>query len=182
MAFDILERTWKPDYGTWYDFASATYDANGYLGLWSGGCLINGENNCTATCLDESIGPSHVWNGTNSTMTLQNCMTLPFIAYALATGNLTTNAVKLASKYHIPSDPHLVNKTNAGWPVINNCINQFCEAANSTTPGCFQQNSADSSPYVFYPTETIWNNGDPTTVNLTFQGVRIGIVAEVLDN
>ncbi|KAK0279956.1 hypothetical protein LTR35_001005 [Friedmanniomyces endolithicus] len=191
MAYSIVERTDQP-YGPWYDFATASgvynwgySDANdgawGYLQLYDSGCKVGNGWNCTAACLDTELGPDLLWNTTNTGYTLQNCIVLPFIAALLAASELTPTAVKLAQKYQIAPDASLFNSSNASaisWPVINNCINQFCEGNGGSTPGCDTSHAPNQDAmlwYTFTPNETYYQDGDGQnyTQNITFDGVRV---------
>ncbi len=191
MAYSIVERTDQP-YGPWYDFATASgvynwgySDANdgawGYLQLYDSGCKVGNGWNCTAACLDTELGPNLLWNTTNTGYTLQNCIVLPFIAALLAASDLTPTAVKLAQKYQIAPDASLFNSSNASaisWPVINNCINQFCEGNGGSTPGCDTSHAPNQDAmlwYTFTPNETYYQDGDGQnyTQNITFDGVRV---------
>ncbi|TKA69406.1 hypothetical protein B0A55_07838 [Friedmanniomyces simplex] len=188
MAFDITERTDQP-YGEWYDFATAS-GSEGYLGddddgaygflqLYDSGCKVGNGWNCTAACLDTEVGPNMVWNTTGYGMyTMQNCVVFPFIAALLAASNLAPAAVELAQKYQIAPDASLVNNSSAAWPVINNCINQYCEGNSESTPGCGTSpaSNQDQVPeYLFTPNYTYWSrgNGENYTVNYTFAGSTI---------
>lgn len=161
MSWDIAE---SQDTEKWYDFDSAAGDAlgeisgktsYGYLQLFSAGCKVEHGWNCTAACLDTSSGMQRVWNNTydpHNIYTLANCIVLPFITNMLATGKLNKKSINLTHKHDIPSNADLVTNASAGWPVINNCINSFCETAhNTTTPGCAKP--GDIAKYVFYPSE-----------------------------
>ncbi|KAK4540991.1 hypothetical protein LTR36_008360 [Oleoguttula mirabilis] len=175
MAFDIQELDDVPYYYPYYDYRSAVSDAvsSGYFQLYSLGCQVGGSSNCTAACLDTSIGANLVWNGTYdkyNTLTMANCMALPFIASLLAAGNLSEHAVNLTQKYHIPSNANLVTNASAGWPVINNCIDSYCDSQDST-PGCSKSDD-DLTQFVFLPNETYYDEtyyDSGPSVNITFR-------------
>ena len=99
-------------------------------------------------------------------------MVLPFVASLLATGNLNQHAINLTQKYQIAPDTTLVNNASAGWPVINNCIESYCAAQNTSedgTAGCLQKNNKPQS-YIFYPNVTWYDNNGPddSALNITF--------------
>lgn len=181
MAFDILERN-DTSYSPWYDYNSAVYDGvnSGYLQLYSKGCESSGRLNCTAACLDTQLGADQIWNSTAypyNTLTLANCMALPFIANLLAAGNLTERAINLAQKYQIPSDASLVTSASAGWPVINSCINSYCDSQDSA-PGC-SNNTDDVQIFTFLPNMSYYerneyDSGSPVNVTFDLHGVRSG--------
>jgi len=167
MAYAIEVRSSNDD---WYDFDSAVSDANDYLVLYNTGCQMpDGGWNCTAACLDTDLGPYMVWNSTFSTYTLHNCMVFPYIAYLLATGNLTAQAENVSKTYQIPPDANLAYSGKLGWPVINNCIENFCSTKG--TPGC-DQNPSMRMNYTYYPNEKYHDQYDNYHVNVTFPSVR----------
>ena len=100
-------------------------------------------------------------------------MVLPFVASLLATGNLSKQAIDLTKKYHIAPDTTLVNNASAGWPVINNCIDTYCAAQNSSkdgTAGCLHKTER-LEQFAFYPNKAFWNEhqyDDDGAQNITF--------------
>ncbi|KAF2770495.1 hypothetical protein EJ03DRAFT_373617 [Teratosphaeria nubilosa] len=166
----------------WYDFDSAVnpdyaldyysiYNDDSYTGVIDGaaqgtlqlnrhGCYQNLTKswNCTAACLDPPEVTAPFWATISATYTLQNCMVFPVIAALLAGGNLTQTAVNVARKLDIRPDANLYKKASAGWPVINNCINEFCAQAGNreTAPGC---NETGSTPFVSVANGSEYNQG-----------------------
>ncbi|KAH9840418.1 hypothetical protein Tdes44962_MAKER07921 [Teratosphaeria destructans] len=164
--YETDQRSW------WYDFDSAVNPdyalnyysiysddsyanvidgaAQGTLQLNTNGCYQNLTEawNCVAACLDPPEVTTPFWTTDYAMSTLQNCMVLPIIAALLAGGNLTQTAVNVARKFHIRPDADLYKNATVGWPVINNCINEFCAHASNreTAPGC---NETGSIPFVW---------------------------------
>lgn len=171
MAFQIqdLPYNW---YGEWYDYSTAVQDTTHWLAVYEQGCQVPGGWNCTKACLDPVAGPNMVWNSTNSTYTLHNCMVLPYIATLLARGNLSAEGVQKANKYGIVASATLEDPTADDWPVINNCIQAYCE--NDGTPGC-NPNSQDANTTTFFPNSTMYNryDGNGPTLEVTFKQVFI---------
>lgn len=159
MAFHISERSfWDADYPYWYDFDTAvTYD-QGYLNLYEPGCQV-GENkwNCTAACLDTNVGPNQTWNATNGMFTLHNCVVLPVIASLLASGKIAKTSLNLTTKYNIVPSTNLTSRPNEAWPVIRNCISDYCAANSETVPGC-KSNPNSVTQLVWAPNRTAYEN------------------------
>ncbi|KAK3114975.1 hypothetical protein LTR53_006154 [Teratosphaeriaceae sp. CCFEE 6253] len=190
MVFDITERTEAEGddypYSQWYDIDTATggypsgdIGANGFLQLYDTGCMLGDGWNCTAACLDTTAGPAILWNTSNYGMyTMQNCVVLPVIAALLAANNLTPGSVKLAAKYQIQANAGLVNDSMAGWPVINNCMNEYCDGNSESVPGCNTDQKFNDDivkTFRFMQSKKTWDsymNGDigANQVNFTFNG------------
>jgi hypothetical protein len=178
ILYDIYENT---DYGWWFDFSSSVDpewsigSSVGYLQLYSSGCYnsTRKEWNCTAACFDPPSVTLPFWNTTNATYTLQNCLVYPVIAHLLAGGKLTSHAVTLAHNYHIEANANLWSNNSAGWPVINNCISDFCENDDKgIAPGC-KAKPVSGDRWVFAPNYTYYNahSSDNSYLNVTLRSV-----------
>jgi hypothetical protein len=119
-------------YGGWYSIDQAILDVNrgrstGLL-LQETGCQVpSGGWNCTAACLDVTLGPQLVWGQQDtSTATLANCLQLPYIANLLA-NDAIEDAGDLAAKYNIlPNNDSSLIGTVQGYPVVWDCLEAFC--------------------------------------------------------
>lgn len=107
---------------------------NRTLILWSDGCKVQNQLNCTAACLDHHIGSKVMWNDKDYGATLHNCMVFPWIVALQSAGLLTPYALQQARRFNIPGSTDLV--VGDKWPLINSCTRAYCRTLGGTSAEC----------------------------------------------